>query len=59
MAAAGPHEQRLQGPPDRALVVEQEGVGEADAGRLPRRRRPAAHPLADRVAVQGDRRGRC
>ena len=30
-----------------------------DPVRLPVRRHPAAQPLADRVAVQGDRRGRC
>ena len=54
-----PQQQRLQGPTDRALVVEQQRVGQPVAGRLPRRRGPAAHPLADRVAVQGDQRGRC
>ena len=49
-------EQRLQGATDRPLVVEQQGLGEPDARRLPRRRGPAAQPLADGVAVQRDRR---
>ena len=54
-----PEQQGLQRPPDLTLVVEQDGVGQPDAGRVPVRRHPAAHPLADGVAVQRDRRGRC